>query len=171
MSELIIRHSAKEDLDAIMEIVAMGSAWLKSQGVRQWINGYPSRERICQDMEMNESFVCEENGKVIGTAVLSLRNEPTYDVIYDGAWLTDGTYGVIHRIGIHNDCKGRGVAAKFVAAIEKMCINAGINAVRVDTHEMNKSMRRMVEKNGFTYCGVIILENGDPRVAYEKVLE
>ncbi len=170
MSELIIRHTKEEDLDAIMEIVAMGSAWLKNQGVHQWVNGYPSRERICQDMELNESFVCEKDGNVIGTAVLSLRNEPTYDVIYEGQWLTQDTYGVIHRIGIHNDCKGQGIAAKFVEEIENMCIKEGISAVRVDTHEMNKSMRRMVEKNGFTYCGKIKLESGDWRVAYEKVI-
>ena len=153
-----------------MEMLAMGSAWLKSQNVPQWQNGYPNPERIIQDIELNESFVCEKDGKVIGTAVLSLRNEPTYDVIYDGQWLTDGAYGVIHRIAIHNNYKGYGVAARFVEEIEKMCTNKGIKAVRVDTHEMNKSMRRMVEKNGFNYCGVIYLENGDPRVAYEKLL-
>ena len=146
------------------------TAWLKSQNVPQWQNGYPNPERIIQDIELDESFVCEKDGKVIGTAVLSLRNEPTYDEIHDGHWLTDGAYGVIHRIAIHDDYKGYGVAARFVEEIEKMCTSQGIKSVRVDTHEMNKSMRRMVEKNGFNYCGVIYLENGDPRVAYEKLL-
>ena len=31
-------------------------------------------------------------------------------------------------------------------------------------------MRRMLEKHGFVHCGTIYLQNGDPRVAYEKVL-
>jgi hypothetical protein len=31
-------------------------------------------------------------------------------------------------------------------------------------------MRRMLEKHGFLPCGTIFLQNGDPRVAYEKVI-
>ena len=31
-------------------------------------------------------------------------------------------------------------------------------------------MRGMLEKNGFTHCGTIFLESGDPRVAYEILL-
>jgi hypothetical protein len=31
-------------------------------------------------------------------------------------------------------------------------------------------MRRMLEKHGFVYCGIIYLQNGDERVAYEKLL-
>ena len=31
-------------------------------------------------------------------------------------------------------------------------------------------MRRMLEKNGFVYCGIIYLESGDERVAYERIV-
>jgi hypothetical protein len=40
--------------------------------------------------------------------------------------------------------------------------------LRIATHEGNVVMRRMLEKHGFELCGVIYLENGDPRVAYER---
>jgi RimJ/RimL family protein N-acetyltransferase len=46
----------------------------------------------------------------------------------------------------------------------------GKNSLRIDTHEGNVVMRRMLEKQGFTHCGTIYLANGDKRVAYEKVL-
>ena len=42
--------------------------------------------------------------------------------------------------------------------------------VRVDTHEGNIPMRKMLEKNGFEYCGTIHLLDGQPRVAYEKLV-
>lgn len=38
--------------------------------------------------------------------------------------------------------------------------------VRIDTHEKNTTMQHQVEKNGFTRCGIIYLENGAPRIAY-----
>ena len=46
----------------------------------------------------------------------------------------------------------------------------GRTSLRIDTHEGNVVMRRMLEKHGFVHRGVIHLENGDPRVAYEKLL-
>ena len=45
----------------------------------------------------------------------------------------------------------------------------GMDSVRIDTHEGNVVMRRMLEKNGFVHCGTIYLMNGDARVAYEKL--
>ena len=30
-------------------------------------------------------------------------------------------------------------------------------------------MKRALEKNGFKYCGVIRIANGDARIAYQKI--
>ena len=54
----------------------------------------------------------------------------------------------------------------FVATAEQMG-----NNLRADTHEKNRSMRKMLENNGFTKCGTIYVEDGTPRVAYQKVKE
>ena len=40
--------------------------------------------------------------------------------------------------------------------------------IRIDTHESNVLMRRTLEKSGFSYCGVIICDEGTPRLAYQK---
>jgi hypothetical protein len=31
-------------------------------------------------------------------------------------------------------------------------------------------MRALLQKYGFTYCGIILLENGDPRLAYQRTM-
>ena len=41
--------------------------------------------------------------------------------------------------------------------------------MRIDTHEENKGMQKLIAQIGYDYCGVILLENGDKRLAYEKV--
>ena len=46
----------------------------------------------------------------------------------------------------------------------------GKKSLRIDTHEGNVVMRKMLEKHSFVHCGTIYLENGDARVAYEKML-
>lgn len=39
--------------------------------------------------------------------------------------------------------------------------------VRIDTHRDNKTMQHVILKNGFEYCGIIYLKNGEQRLAYE----
>ena len=39
-----------------------------------------------------------------------------------------------------------------------------IDNIRIDTHRDNKPMRHLLEKYGFTYCGIIYLLNGDERL-------
>lgn len=54
--------------------------------------------------------------------------------------------------------------------VEHMCLEKGIHSIKVDTHEDNRSMQRFLQKNGFVYCGVIYLQDGSKRLAFEKLL-
>ena len=45
----------------------------------------------------------------------------------------------------------------------------GYSSIKIDTHKENFVMRGLLEKNGFEYCGIILLEDGAERVAYEKL--
>ena len=86
--------------------------------------------------------------------------EPTYDYI-DGAWLTDEPYGVIHRMASYPEIHG----------IFSTVINYAASRfahLRIDTHRDNRIMQHLIEKHGFTYCGIIWLEDGTERLAYER---
>lgn len=89
--------------------------------------------------------------------------DPTYDVIEDGAWLSNDLYGTIHRVA--SDGSVRGVLDKADSFCE-----AKIKHLRIDTHENNKIMQYLIEKNGFKKCGRIYADDGTPRIAYEKFL-
>jgi len=87
--------------------------------------------------------------------------EPTYQEIYDGRWLDDSPYHVVHRLastaashGIFND-------------VMDYCINEA-GTLRIDTHRDNVIMRHVIERYGFAYCGIIYLANGDERLAFQK---
>ena len=61
------------------------------------------------------------------------------------------------------------------ASVCDMAARCGVGSVRVDTHPNNRAMRMALEKAGFTACGELLLdrceEAGDPRVAYERILQ
>jgi len=49
--------------------------------------------------------------------------------------------------------------------------SGNFGAESIDTHKDNSVMQSTLKKNGFTHCGRIYLENGDPREAFDKVKE
>ena len=166
-----IKLSQKTDLNAIMHIIHQAQAYFKEIGVDQWQNQYPNEAAILNDIALNESYLVYLEGRVAGTFVLSFRNEVTYDQIYEGEWLSTQACAVIHRIALDNQFKGKGLTTQIILEIEKKCLLKNIYSIKIDTHEDNVSMRKMLVKNGFVYCGVIFLLDGNKRVAYEKLLK
>ena len=111
----------------------------------------------------------EDNGKVIGTVAVSIDNEKTYDIIDEGEWLSNDEYAVIHRMAVDNNYKGNGSSAVIIKHIEDICLKKGIHSIKIDTHEENISMQRVIKKNNFKYCGIIYVDDKSPRIAFEKL--
>jgi ribosomal protein S18 acetylase RimI-like enzyme len=160
-----IRKAVLGDLPRILEIYAGARDFMVRTGnPNQWAHrGWPPEELIRQDISREKSFVCCEEGNIL--AVFYYDYGPDIDATYrriDGAWLESGPYGVVHRIAA---CPGSG-AGKFWLA----WAFARSGHLRIDTHADNRVMQHVLEKLGFTRCGIIYLEpDNDPRIAFEKV--
>lgn len=157
---MIIRQALMQDLTAIMGIYEEAKLFMRQQGNhKQWTNGYPSNELVQTDIQNGNCYVCLENDETIGVFCFFDGPDPTYAKIYEGQWLNNEPYGVIHRIAVSAHRKG--VADFCYDFALKKCDN-----LRIDTHNDNIPMQRSLAKNGFTRCGIIYLANGDPRIAY-----
>lgn len=170
---MIIRKSTKQDLASLMRIFDEARGTIAKLGINQWQDGYPQTEVIAEDIENECSYLAEIDGEICGTFALFHDGEPTYDKIYNGKWLTGDTkddYIAVHRVAVSVAKRGTGISSAIIAYAEDSAKKSGKSSIRIDTHEGNIVMRRMLEKHGLTYCGVIYLTNGDPRVAYEKML-
>ena len=166
-----VRNSTEKDISSMMEIINAAKKFFKENGIDQWQNGTPNEGMLLNDIKNGESYVVvDENGNICATAMISMRGEPTYAEIYNGEWLNNGSYGVIHRVAVSPSVKKSGLASMLVSFAEQQTRAAGLPSLRVDTHDDNIPMQKMIGKNGFTYCGNIILSDGAPRRAYEKML-
>jgi len=163
-----LRKSKEKDIRDIMEIIKEAQAYLKEMKIDQWQNGYPNEEVIRKDILNGYSYVLTDKDKVIATVALSFDGEPTYNEIYEGSWLTDNEYAVIHRIAVTKEMKGKNIASIILKRIEEICKERAIKSIKIDTHEDNLSMQRLLKKNNFKYCGVIYLEGKVKRIAFEK---
>ena len=156
----------KEDVCKIDTIFNEAKAYLKSKGIDQWQNGYPNASTVFEDIETDTSYVLKDNNEVVGTMRFLIDTDPDY-IDIDGQWLSDGEYGVIHRIAISNELKGKGYAKVLLDHSIALCKEYDVHSLRIDTHEMNLSMRSFLKKHGFVECGIVYIRKVDKRIAYE----
>jgi len=162
----------KKDLSEIIHIIGQAQAYLASQHIEQWQNGYPNESAILKDIKNTESYVVKsEDSSLLATAMFTTRNEPTYKRI-EGQWLTkeSAVYGVIHRMAVSEKNRGTGIAKFIFFQCEQNLKKNSIKSMRIDTHEENLGMQGLLKKLGYHYCGVIYLENNDKRLAFEKLI-
>ncbi|WP_300381673.1 GNAT family N-acetyltransferase [Clostridium sp.] len=167
---MTFRKSTEKDLENIMNIINGAKEFLKGNNIEQWQNGYPNEEVILGDIENGYSYVLEDKESILGTAAISFDVEETYDEIYDGEWISLGKYGVIHRIAVDRNLKIKGIGTEIIKRCEEICLDKGIRNIKIDTHEDNIAMQKLLKKNKFIYCGVIYLEGNIKRIALEKVI-
>lgn len=165
-----IRIACERDLDALVRIYDIARRYMAESGnPHQWGDGRPTRDELAASVAAGAVRVGVDEGDTPRFAfTVYSEADPTYQRIYEGSWLTDGPYVTIHRVA--SDGQARGVFSQAVAYATDLANQLGIPAVRVDTHDDNKTMQHVIAKAGFTRCGYIHLENGDPRIAYELKL-
>lgn len=160
-------------LEQMCEITDQAKRQLAGLGLDQWQKGYPSREVWLSDIEEGCTYLAVDEEKVRGIFAFQTTPDPSYGEI-EGKWLTDGPYASMHRVCVADGCKGKGVAGQMFRKGFALAEELGFPAVRIDTHPGNLPMQRALAKAGFLPCGNIRLvggtEDGDPRIAFEKVL-
>ena len=165
------RQAKISDLDQIVEIIELSKKYLKETKVDQWQDGYPEKEDLRRDIESGNSYVLTNKDEIVATTVISLDGESTYNSIFNGEWITNEDYIVMHRVAVHDKYKGKGIFKELIKEAEVLALNKGISSIKIDTHRDNISMQRAVVKNDFKKCGIIYLEDGSERIAFEKVLK
>lgn len=171
MERIIRKTSLPEDGERIMEVFSAAKSIMRASGnINQWNEGYPSLDAVRADMEQGGSYViidkdsAEEDGRIVAYFAFLPSPEPTYEKIYDGAWIDDTLpYHVVHRIASMPEAHG------IFKSIMDFCFAHDPN-IRIDTHRDNHIMQHNILKHGFTYCGIIYLASGDERLAYQKII-
>ncbi|MBQ1306951.1 MAG: N-acetyltransferase [Erysipelotrichaceae bacterium] len=158
---LEVRKTAVEDLDEVEKIFIHARKQMAVNGnPTQWGNDRPSMELVKKDIAEGNSYVVLNDGRITATFAYIIGIEPTYLDI-DGAWLNEEPYGTIHRIASLNEVKGI-----FDFVIDYV---SGFHMdIRIDTHRDNRRMLHLIEKNGFERCGIIIVDDGTERIAFQK---
>ena len=158
-----IRLANMDELDIIMPLYAQARAFMRANGnPNQWGTTNPTRETIEHDIQIRRCHVVVESGEIVGVFYFEHGKdvEPTYAEI-DGKWINDEPYGVMHRV----------ISSGKVPGVVKCCSDWCLEQcgnLRIDTHADNRPMQDALDRCGFRYCGVIIVDDGTERLAFQK---
>ena len=157
-----IRLTTAADIPRLMQVFAIARKFMRDTGnPNQWADDYPGEAFLRSDIERGDSYVCVSEGRIVATFVLRGGIDPTYNIIYEGAWPNDNPYATIHRIASSGEVKGIFRAVMQFASQK-------YSTIRIDTHRDNHVMQSILSKEGFAYCGIIHCWNGDERLAYMR---
>lgn len=158
-----IRKAVKADLPDILKVYEKAREFMKNSGnPDQWGDTYPPKEDLIDDIDKELLYVLINDSNEIYAAFLLMEEpEPTYYYI-DGMWRDNSAYATIHKVA------SNGTEKNVFKDIVEYTMRK-YNHIRIDTHKQNLKMQHLIEKQGFKYCGIIYLLNGDSRMAYEYV--
>lgn len=159
----MIRLAEYGDLNTIMDIYAIARKYMADNGnALQWPHTYPDREMLKKDIHKKQLFVCIKNNAIHGVFAFIIGPDKTYLNIENGSWKNDAPYGTIHRIASDGIVKG------VFSQCFDFCRDR-ISNLRIDTHQNNRIMQHLIEKNGFEKCGIVYIQDGTARIAYQYV--
>ena len=166
---MCLRKASVEDLPDILKIKEKVVPIMQASGNGQWSDKYPNEERFREDVEDGSLYVCEEDDRIKGFAVVDDKHPYPYD---DIPWeLTRSDSRALHRMAVDPEFQGQGIASGMMKEIETLLIAEGIKGIHTDTSLENKKMQYQFEKNGYEFKGQLNLDENlkDWYVAYEKV--
>lgn len=162
-----IRRAAAEDLPAVARIY---EDILDAQDAGEltvgWARGvYPTAATAEAALGRGDLFVLEEDGAVLGAAVI---NRLQVDVYALAPWeheAADGEVCVLHTLVISPSAARRGLGKRFVRFYEDYARDHGMSELRIDTNARNARARAMYAGLGYREVAIVpTVFNGIPNV-------
>jgi ribosomal protein S18 acetylase RimI-like enzyme len=162
-----IRKAEASDLPALLDTLTRCVAWMKSRGIEQWDERYPTPEKFAQDIERGNLILSDAHGVVAATVVLDTRPDPEYAGV---AWKHgEENASIVHRLMVRPEFQGQGLARRMIEHVEEKARRLGYTSIRLDAYTENHVALRLYEKLGYSPVGTIRLRKGVFR-CYEKGL-
>lgn len=166
----MIRPAKISEIPDILSITWACAQKMQENGIFQWNEHYPSEVAFKKDVERDELYVAEENGRILGAIVISTFMDEEYVPI---KWLTpNGNSTYIHRLCVHPDHQGKGLAQQLMDFAESYSRDNSFVSVRLDTFSQNLRNQRFYEQRGYQKLGDIYFpkQSEHPFHCYELVL-
>jgi ribosomal protein S18 acetylase RimI-like enzyme len=169
MSSNEIRKAQAEDTGEIMELIAKCVQAMQAGGSDQWDDSYPNREIIGRDIERGTLYTYIADEAIAGIIVLDeLQNEMYREI----EWSQEqGRHLIMHRLAVHPEVQGKGIARKLIAFSEEHARREGYSSIRLDTYSKNTRALALYPSLGYERRGELFFPHRSVSFpVFEKVL-
>jgi GNAT superfamily N-acetyltransferase len=147
-----IRLARDQDIDLLCDLLSDCIDDMRSRGIDQWDEIYPSRSTLVDDIQSGTAYLATSNtGQLAGSLVLNDYQNPEYCEI---AWHVNNVPTVVvHRLMVHPATQRRGLARFLMRFAEQRALTLGYEAIRLDAFSANPRALRLYEGLGYPQRG------------------
>jgi ribosomal protein S18 acetylase RimI-like enzyme len=166
----MVKKGCLAELDEILALTRACGQHMRAQGIDQWDENYPDRESLHRDLSEGSLFVYSEENALMGIVVLNEKQDEEYAQIKWSTAEADKNL-VVHRLAVHPDFQGRGIAQKLMDFAEAYARSKHYSSIRLDTFSQNPRNQRFYRMRGYTELGAVFLKykKAHPYICYELV--
>ena len=152
---MFFRKATQQDLSAIVQIYDDTHTELEAGRLTiGWIRSlYPNEKTARESLKLDELFVAEDDGVIVGTAVINQRQVDVYKLAH---WQYDAPpeqVMVLHTLAISPKAFGRGYGRRFVEFYEQYALEQGCPYLRMDVNRINVKALRLYRHLGYREAG------------------
>ena len=137
---MLLRLAIDTDLPQLIDLIQRVVPLMHGAGNFQWDAGYPNETVFRQDIDHGDLWVAEIDNSLAGVAALTTQQDAEYAQL---GWDLSETALVTHRLAVHPDFQGRGVAAALLQQAELLALSRNIGVLRIDTNSENQATQRL----------------------------
>ena len=168
---MMISKGKMFEIEVILTLTRACGKHMRDNGIDQWDENYPDRERILNDLQTETLFACREGGEVLGIVVLNETQDEEYEEINWSTSANDKNI-VVHRLAVRPDQQGKGLGRKLMDFAEQWARENDYDAIRLDTYSQNPRNQRFYRNRGYKDLGPVYLKykKDFPYYCYELLL-
>lgn len=170
---ITIELGREKDIDELEQLYDDLNDYLEKEiNYPGWKKGvYPVRQNAIDGIENGNLYVARNNGKIVGSLILSHEPEPAY---YEAKWSFESNYSdvfVVYTFVVHPSFLKCGVGKALIDFSIEHSIKSHVKSIRLDVYEGNIPAIKLYEKCGFKYIDTVDLGLGNYGLNWFKLYE
>jgi GNAT superfamily N-acetyltransferase len=142
-----ICRANKSDVGEIFSLYRISIEAFEKLGIFQWNDAYPTLQDLRENLAAGSTWILKHNGIIIAAVTLNSEQESQYSQI-KWAYPSEKIL-VIHRLVIHPDFQGKGLAKKMVLYSEEFALQNGYEVIRIDAFIGNPYSQNLYKHMGY----------------------
>lgn len=152
------RGATLSDLPELMALFRAATRQMDAQGILQWDEIYPDEATIRADIVRGQMRVGTRSDRIAVAFMLDLCKAGDYE---PADWrYREPDFAVLHRLCVHPDFQGQGVAKAAMDFLESAMLSSGIQTIRLDAFSQNPAALHLYESRGYEKAGEIRYRKG-----------